>query len=652
MDILEILNYWLKITKFDAKQTSFRIFSNDWEFNDKNKKLIEFFNEWDQSGTIPVLYLKFLFNNVIKTKMFTLNDLFENNIENLEELKNLYNKFNSDEFKEIEKNIIKSFETILVQLNTKKLIGNLNSDDLLICAENVLEEVLNLNVDIYKKGSIIKPFNNFSNQINVFETVSQCLLTIEHSIDGVYLCYITKENSPDGYFGYYIKNNGNLFSINERINEKYIGQHKRMRNHRYAGAKSYDLFPYEIFDFEGNDYKGYATSHKIDKSKLTFDFLDIKSLMNIIVILYLLNKKYSNKILKGEEVYVNSLFDINVKTAIDFNKNELVPYSNNSSLIKIHKDFKIEFDKKSYFDGSLCNKFNRNSGKAYDETGTFQNINQGMVEKFGMDFDIETSLKDIFETDRTKLLLNSNAGKEIKVKDDYVFNNEFIGNRNKIELQAFFMSRKKLANHIINKQLESFKKFGGIEKLKEWYENLLISNVNMIKEKCIEVYKNEELGIKTVRHGFNNDDETRFKWIRYDNLNDKDSQQLHLLKSKNLINLNHIKYPYTWGDKIHTKDLDNQKEAFHYFNFEFINLKNLEEFFGIKFPDFCEGYYCPGYDFKPYTGNSILDVVDPIDELYSILCDRRNKETFYNFSFYIGFSKSNFNKMIKGKNEQ
>ena len=148
MDILEILNYWLKITKFDSKQTSFRIFSNDWEFNDKNKKLIEFFNEWDQSGVIPVLYLKFLFNNVIKTKTFTLNNLFENNIENLEELKNLYNKFNSDEFKEIEKNLIKSFETILVQLNTKKLIGNLNSDDLLICAENVLEEVLNLNVDI------------------------------------------------------------------------------------------------------------------------------------------------------------------------------------------------------------------------------------------------------------------------------------------------------------------------------------------------------------------------------------------------------------------------------------------------------------------------------------------------------------------------
>lgn len=647
MNILEILNYWLKITKFDENQTSFNIFSNDWEFNDKNKKLIKFFNEWDQSGAISVLYSKFLFNNIIKTKLFTLNDLFENNIENLDEFKNLYNKFNSEEFTKIEESLIKSFESILVQLNSKKLIGHLNSHELLTCAENVLEEILKLNIDIYKKGNIIKPFNNFSNQIHVFETVSQCLLTIENSIDGVYLCYINKENSANGYFGYYIKNNGNLFSINERIDEKYIGQHKSKRNHRYVEDKAYNLFPYEIVDFEGTDYKGYATVHKINKSKLTFDFLEIKSLMNIIVVLYLLNKKYSNKLLEGDEVYVNSLFDVNVKTAIEFNKNELIPYANNSSLVKSHKEFNIEFDKTSYFNGSLCNKFNRTSGKKYDEYGIFQNINQAMVEKFGMDFDIDASLKDIFETDRTKLLLDSDVGAEIKVKDDYVFNDEFIGNRNKIELQAFFMSRKKLANHIINKQLESFNKFGGIKKLKEWYENLLMSNIDMIKQKCIEVYKNKDLGTKLVNCGINNEHEVNFRWIKYNNAENKDAYNCYTLDTKNVINVNQIKYPYIWGDKIQTKDLDNQKEVFHYFKFELINLKHLEEFFGVKFPDFCEGYYCPGRDLKPYTGNSILDVVDPVDELYSILCNKQNKETYFSFNFCIGFSKSNFKKLMK-----
>ena len=41
MNKIELLNYWLNLTKFDENQTSFNIFSNDWEFNDKNKKLIK-----------------------------------------------------------------------------------------------------------------------------------------------------------------------------------------------------------------------------------------------------------------------------------------------------------------------------------------------------------------------------------------------------------------------------------------------------------------------------------------------------------------------------------------------------------------------------------------------------------------------------------
>ena len=645
MNKIELLNYWLNLTKFDENQTSFNIFSNDWEFNSKNKNLITFFNEWDQTGTIPILYTKFLFNNIVKTKSFTIFDLLENKIENINEFKNLYHQFNSDEFKEIEKNFIEIFESILAQLNAKKLIGNLDTNILLSCATNILEEVLKLKVDIYKKGSIVKPFTNFSNQIFVFETLSQCLLTLENSPDGVYLCYISKDNSPDGYFGFYIKNNGNLFSINERLEERYIGQNKSKRNHRYTEDKAYELFPYEIFDFQGEDSKGYATEHKIDKTKLTFDFIDVKSLMNIIIMFYLLNVKYSNKMVEGEEVYVNSLFDINVRTAINLNKNELVPYSNSSALVKQHKNFEIKFDKQSYLNCSLFNKFNRNSGKKYNEYCLFQNINQGMVEKFGQDFDIESSLKDIFETDRTKLLLDSDVGSEIKVKDDYVFNNEFIGNRNQLELQAFFMSRKKLAKHIIDKQLESFRKFGGLEKLKEWYENLLISNLKTIKTKCVEVYKNKEAGKINVHCGINNEHEINFSWVKYSNLDEKDNY--YMLASSKLNNINHIKYPSTWGDKIQNKDLDNQKESFHVFKFTMINLKHLEEFFKISFPDFCEGYYCPNQSFKPYTGNSILDVVDPVDELYSILNYKNNKETFFNFDFCIGFSKSNFNKMLK-----
>lgn len=645
MEVIDLLNYWLKITNFNSQQTSFKIFTNDYKFHEKNKKIIKFFNEYDSSGIIPLLYAKMAFIDLINTSQFTLLDLLQNNIENFDEIKILYNEFNSDKFVEFEKEVIQRFETILVQLNVTNLIGNLSVTNLLTCTKNVLEDILSLNFDVYKKGGIVKSFDKFSGKIHVFETLSKCLLTLENSDDAVYLCYISKENSPDGYFGLYIKNNGNLFSINERINEKYIGQHKNMRSNRYTSDKKYDLFPYDIFEFLGEDYKGYATEHKIDESKLNFNNLNTESLMNIIIMIYLLNQKYVNKNIDSEEVYINSLFDVNVKPMLELNKCELIPYANNSSLVKTHKNFEINFSKEAFLDGSLCNEFNYSSDKKYNECGCFKNINQGMVEKFGKDFDLDTVLKNVFETDRTALLLDSDVNGELK-KRNVPFNNEYIGNKRQMELQAFYLTRKKLAQHIYDKQIESLEKFGGVEKLKEWYHNLLINNLDMIVQKCIEVYNNPSQGKMNIWCGIGDKHEVNFNFIKYSNTDDHDTYMWCTLNNV-CNNINHIKYPYTWGDRIQSKDLFNQKECFHWFQFNPINYKHLNEFFNVEFPDFCEGYWIPTHGFKPYTGNSILDIVDPVDELDNVLCYKNSNK--FVFSFSIGFSKSTWNKIKKGK---
>ena len=155
MNKIELLNYWLNLTKFDENQTSFKIFSKDWKFNENNKKMIKFFNEWDDSGTTSLLYAKFMFLDLIKIQTITIFDLLENNIDNLDEFKYLYNKFNSNEFKELESDLILAFEQILSKLNNKKLIGKLNIEDLLSCAKNVLENILTLNIDVFQKGGEI-----------------------------------------------------------------------------------------------------------------------------------------------------------------------------------------------------------------------------------------------------------------------------------------------------------------------------------------------------------------------------------------------------------------------------------------------------------------------------------------------------------------
>ena len=645
MNKIELLNYWLNLTKFDENQTSFKLFSNDWKFNENNKKLIKFFNEWDDSGTTSLLYAKFMFFDLIKTKSITIFDLLENNVDNIDEFKDLYNKFNAKEFKELETDLISVFEQILSKLNDKKLIGKLNIEDLLSCAKNVLENILTLKIDVFQKGGKITEFNNFSNKIYVFEDLSRCLLTLENSLDGVYLCYISKDNSPDGFFGIYVKNNGNLFSLNERIDEKYIGQNTHRRNHRYTESKAYDLFPYNIFEFSGEDSKGYATEHKIQMDKLTFDKIDNKSLMNIIVMFFLLSKKYIGKTLNDELVYIDSLFEVNVKPELTLSNDrfDLIPLTAKSELIKSHKKFEITFSKDEFLNGTLCNKFNSNK-LMYNERGNFQNINQKMVEKFGYDFDLTTALMDVFETDKTRLLLNSDVNANIDIKKNKL-NNEFVGTKQQMELQAFYIARKKLAEHINNKQRESFETFGGITKLKEWYNNLLLDNVEMIKKLCVDVYKNPENGVITYNNNFCFDDHNiQFKWIKYLNIDDKELNNIIWLSNDCYNKINFIKYPYNHFDKIKCKDLDNGKECYHFFKFCPMSIEHLREIFKVEFPDFCEGYWKPGHSFKPYTGNSILDIVDPVDDLYSILCDRNNG---FNFSFCVGFSKSNFKKLLK-----
>ena len=168
----------------------------------------------------------------------------------------------------------------------------------------------------------------------------------------------------------------------------------------------------------------------------------------------------------------------------------------------------------------------------------------------------------------------------------------------------------------------------------------------MIVQKCIDVYNDPEKGKTNVLCGIDDEHEVSFKYIKYSNTDDHDTYMWSTLNKVNH-NINHIKFPYTWGDRIQSKDLFNQKECYHWFQFNPINNKQLNEMFNVEFPDFCEGYWLPTHGFKPYTGNSILDVVDPVDDINSILC-YQNSNRFI-FSFSIGFSKSSFKKLLKNK---
>ena len=134
-------------------------------------------------------------------------------------------------------------------------------------------------VDLYMRGGHMQPISRFSPKIHVFSSLGECLLAFEAAPDGMYICYIRSNDSADGYFGFYIKSNGNLLSVHERIDESYPGEHSHHRNHRWVEGKEFALFPYsEVIshsttDKDGKenvkrDYKGYATQYFISEEDI------------------------------------------------------------------------------------------------------------------------------------------------------------------------------------------------------------------------------------------------------------------------------------------------------------------------------------------------------------------------------------------------
>lgn len=191
-----------------------------------------------------------------------------------------------------------------------------------------MEELPKCNEDLFLRGGEIKPITNFSTHIHVFERLSECLLALEQAADGLYVCYIENyRGSLDGNFGFFIKSNGNILSINERINESFPGEHKGRRNGSWLDSKKASLFPYSFIVSatdpkeetpDGDvkvktDYKGYAYNLFIDEDRLAFLNLQPEAYMPLIVAMLMLNSRYANTTTEHMRIrYVDSLLSVNL----------------------------------------------------------------------------------------------------------------------------------------------------------------------------------------------------------------------------------------------------------------------------------------------------------------------------------------------------
>lgn len=136
----------------------------------------------------------------------------------ISEYQNMWNNFESEELISLEQHLIKSIINIT---NMQDSIGEIDKDHELNLfrdsIEYVAEELSKCNLEAYNITPNTKIIDNvkFHPVIEVGNTLTEILMKLEQSDDGLYLCYITDFNSCGAYFTYLLKSGTTIIGIND-----------------------------------------------------------------------------------------------------------------------------------------------------------------------------------------------------------------------------------------------------------------------------------------------------------------------------------------------------------------------------------------------------------------------------------------------------
>lgn len=634
MKYVDMLDKWAKYTDYNPQQTSFNLANIGFELHQVNKRIEHIIKTYDNTGALAVIQAKIMFKRMLQNGSYNALEYMKNpNI--VKGDKEMWDMFHCEEILEAEDSYVNAINQLSDKIIGKSLIGERNNEDVLNdlfeATDIVMESLDKCNVDLFAHGNKILPITKISTHIHLFETLAECLTALEHTDDGLYLCYINCGSTADGYFGFFLKNNGNLLSINERIDESYSGQHSHSRNGCWSDNKKYKLFPYAyIFDYTEHDYKGYAARHLINEEKLAFFELGANVYLPIVVSMIMISKQYVGKDIDLNFIklkYVDSLLPCNIKKLSDSNNQLMV--INDSAIINTHNAVDLTFDLEKVMNGNYAEEFQYSKDKHYKETGTFTNSNQLFVDLWGEGFTYDSS--KIYETNSILRIGDSDSNSNIPP--------EFVGTKQRMRLQGYYQIRKQLADYIRDKIHEAWVDFGKTNAVEQWYINRIQNNLEEIEKIIAKKYISIQNGEQVLRDSWR--------------LSDKNAIDIYFIERK---------YPEGWGNYILNGGEKYKNEYYCtktgavcslFFTFKPKNWIQLEELCGCEVPKIVKGWY---YDEHRGDGNSILNATDLVTkvgtpfERYEI---NKYKEIYkennineFNFAFSIGYSKRGLKQIL------
>lgn len=642
----EILNKWAEYTKYDENQTSFNLLSMDYTLHHKNKNIQKLLSRYDHTGRLSLLYAKYIMEASMKVSKITVHDAVCNP-GCIQETITMWNLFQKPEVIETESQYAKTLRNFSQRIAGHVLLGDMDDSALLHefidALDDVIEQLDGCKVDLFKKsGNSIGKIENFSTSIMVYETLAECLLNLDAAPDGVYLCYIRHQNTAEGYFGFFIVSSGNILCISDRCDEAYMGQHQNSRNGRWAESKKDKIFPYDyIFSFSQHDYKGYASVYEINEEKLRFFNLTPKVYMPILVAMLLIGQEYSGSLPDLPETYVNSLFYSNILPMIESGTLHLpVPVDEKNELIAFNSSYRPEFTKEDIVSGKPSDRFNYKGSNNRKVSGYFGKAGDIFIGLYGEGFKGYSSDSAVKTGLQWKYALSEQTG-----NDDDGYIPEFVGSRDRIDMEVYRQARKSLAEYIGERMYKEYTEYGGKEAVFEWYRRTLENRKSQLIQICVETYikrssetvsKKESLYGKCGKH--------------------EDDLNCHVLISEVC--------PYAdfklnreinkWRDQY--LSIVGEGKCTIWFAFFPDDWNSIAGILDEDVPKIVKGWwnerFCYGFrENSHYNGNSLLQATDAVGDITTPF-NRNNRDKRYrnactDFSFGIGFSKREFNKLLK-----
>ena len=592
------------------------------------KDMAEFSNKYDDSKELTLIYLANFCRELIEHTSCPVGDAIRGT-KQLKKYKDCFALVNSKQVRDVKDALVEKMAAVVDMLSTQKTIGD--SATIGKAVDIGIDALFNcfakLGFEIYaNSGKPVGSLGTTSLSVLSCMSLAECLLRLEKSPDGIYVCYISNPGTRDGWFGFFVRSNGNMFSYNERIDEAYIGQHGNMRNGRYTEGKAYDLFPYELCEAsEETDYKGYAREIRLGKSLNLVDEKNLGLVVRMLLCLSVIARRHCGATIEGEPVIVNSLLPVNLallaQNSESFSTTALVEWKS-SPLVEYAAKLAVPtFEVSRVLNGDYNKEFN-GLGRCW-----FLGLRQDIVDAYGSGFTIQND-KILASNSSLRLLGNGESEQE------------FIGTKSRLRVQAYYEVRKQLCNYIGRQMADEYKSFGGRDGLNSWYRE----NLNAVKDKilryCLEAYssigpKKDDDCIGSVFINSNKDDvgqDSRFG-------NSKTPTKAAAVEVYLKVGLGfwRVMMLSAYEDRKYKCWLTGRTACF-FFRFSFYSYHQVQEFLGCNLPRFCTGWY----RFHRYSGNPILDIVDPVERMKTPLA-----ETDVPFDFFVALSKRGIRKLKK-----